>query len=237
MESILEAIFMLALGGYSLKASLARKPWMPVVYALALGAFSFALYPLIIQQPLTILSDLLLRRGFVEDIALLTTAESFLAIASALHMMSRTVKPAPQASRWATIVSNVPSVLVLLAVVYFQLLFFKERAGESFLATSLLYSAVLSIAIAALAFLLRGAIKGDATKLELRIIIGIATLVSGLLVSSAVAEYNVSHATVPIEWSALLSLAAIVLLLAALGVWLYKSDLINKIKTTIKWNK
>ncbi len=237
METIIQLIFSIALLKFCLKAALSGKVMVICIYGLLLAGVSFALYPMVINQPLTILSDLLSSTVVVENMALLTTAESVVGVFISIHLLDNYFLPKAKRTRGAWLLKIIPGVIVFFAVAYFELLFFKFRVGGDFLFTALMYSGVLGVGVVALALLLRYVLDGESLKLEVKLILNLAILVLGLLVSSSVADYNISRAQTTIEWKALVAIVLGAVALIALGVWLHKINFKQKISNLIKWNK
>ncbi len=237
MEIVLQLIFVVAILKYCLKAALSGRLLLIVGYGLVLAAVSFALYPIIISQPLTIITDLLASKTIVENIALITTAESAIGILISISLLDNYFRPKEKRTAWARFIKIMPGLVVFFAVAYFELLFFKWRVGGEFLVTSLLFSLVLLVGVVLVALLLKKLIEGESLKLEMKLIFNLAVLTLGLLISSSVADYNISNAQATIEWAALISIIVGSLVLVALGIWLHKINFKNKISKIIKWNK
>ncbi len=237
METIIQLIFVIALLKFCLKAALSQRLVIIVGYGFAISALAFALYPIVINQPLTIISQLLGTREVVENIALLTTAESIIGILISIYLLDNYFRPSEKRTKTAKLIKLAPGVVVVCAVCYFELLFFKWRVGGDFLVTALLYSLILLVGVVCMALLLRTLVAGESLKLEVKLIFNLAILVLGLLVSSSVADYNISHAQSTIEWGALIAITIGSIVLIATGVWLHKINFSHKISKLIKWNR
>ncbi len=237
METIIQLIFVVALLKYCLKAALSARLLYIVGYGFAIAALSFALYPIVINQPLTIISQLLESRAVVENIALITSAESIVGVFISIYLLDNYFRPRAKRTAWARFIKIAPGVVSLFAVCYFELLFFKWRVGGDFLVTALMYSGALLAAVVGMALLLRTLIEGESLKLELKLIFNLVILTLGLLVSSSVADYNTSNAQTTIEWGALITILLGSALLIASGVWLHKINFSQKISNLLKWNK
>ncbi len=237
METIIQLIFVVALLNYCLKAALSSRLWVILGYGLALAVISFALYPIVINQPLTIISELLQSKSVVENVALITTAESIIGIFISIYLLGNYFRPKEKRTKLAKFLKLMPGVVALVGVCYFELLFFKWRVGGEFLITALLYSGILLVGVVGVALVLRYLVAGESLKLEVKLLFNLAVLFLGLLVSSSVADYNTSNAQTTLEWDALLAITLGSLLLIALGVWFYKINLSQKISKLIKWNK
>lgn len=237
MESIIEIIFIIALLKFCLKAAMANNFKIVVGYSCGLAIFALALYPLIITQPLTILSDMLANKTIVENMALLTTAESVAGIMLSVWLLDNYFRPREKRTHWAKMLKIIPAVVVFFAVAYFELLFFKWRVGGDFLMSAILYSGSVVVGVCGIAMLLKWLLGSESARLELKLILNLSILVLGLLVSSSVADYNTSNAVATIEWKALIAIIIGSLVLMGVGAWLYKIDFTNRIKILLKWNK
>ena len=78
--------------------------------------------------------------------------------------------------------------------------------------------------------MLRYSLKEESLKLEIKLILNLAILTIGLLVSSSVADYNTSSARTTVEWTGLIALICISFVLAAAGLWLQKVNFKNPLK-------
>ncbi len=237
MEIIIQLIFVVALLKFCLKAALSDRFIVIFGYGLAMAIVAFALYPIVINQPLTVIGDMLASRSVVENIALITTAESILGVLISIYLLNNYFRPRQRRTKWAKAIKIVPGVISLVAVGYFELIFFKMRVGGDFLTTALLYSSTIFVAIVGVALLLRYIIDGESLRLELKLILNLAILVLGLLVSSSVAEYNQSNAQAKIEWGALIAIILGSATLVGVGVWLHKINFTQKLTHFFKWNR
>ncbi len=231
METIIQLIFAIALLKYSLKAALSGRLLVICLYGVLLSVLAFALYPVVINQPLTILSDLLSSKTVVENIALLTTAESVIGVFISIYLLDNYFLPKAKRTKGSWLLKIIPGVIVFFSVGYFELLFFKTRVGGDFLVTALMYSGILLVGIITLALLLRYLIDGESLKLEVKLILNLAILVLGLLVSSSVADYNISNAQATIEWKALVALVLGAIALVGLGLCCIKLTFNKKFQT------
>lgn len=228
METIIQLIFLISLLKYCLKAALSNNLWLIVGYGALLASLAFALYPVVITQPMTIIGDMLTSREVVGNMALLTTAESISGILISIYLLDNYFKPKSKRTKWAKLLKIVPGAIVLFGVGYFELLFFKWRVGGEFMETALLYSATLLVGVVSVALLLRWLLEGESLKLEVKLLSNLLILTLGLLVSSSVAEYSASNATAKIEWDALIAVLGCFATFALLGVWLHKTKFSNK---------
>ncbi len=237
METIIQLIFVVALVKFCLKAALSGNLKVVAGYGVGLALYAVALYPVVINQPLTIISEMLSSRKIVSDMALLTTAESIIGILISIHLLDNYFRPKSKRTLWARFLKIVPGIIVLCAVCYFELLFFKWRVGGEFLTTSLMYAGILLVGVISTALFLRWALSSESLLLEVKLLLNLTIMVLGLLVSSSVAKYNISNDSTPIEWGALIAVLTGFAALSLLGIWLHKINFSFKITTLLKWNK
>ena len=121
-----------------------------------------------------------------------------------------------------------PGILAFAAIGYFELLFFKVRAGGDFFITAVLYAVLLFVGVFVTGIGLRKVLTAESLRLEVKVILNMTILIVGLLVSSSVADYNISHAQTIIEWEALIVLTVGTLILIILGALLPVIKRINK---------
>lgn len=228
METLVQLIFIIALAKYILTAAQSGSLWRLVGYAAVAAVVALALYPVVIEQPMTIIAELLTSRTAVSNIALLTTAEAIAGILVSVYLLDNYFKPKAKRTKMAYMLKILPGVLVFAAIAYFELLFFKIRVGGDFLVTAALYAALLFVVIFAIGTVAKYALTAESLRLEVKVILNMTILIVGLLVSSSVADYNISHAQTTIEWEALISLIIGSVALIALGILLPNIKLIKK---------
>lgn len=237
MEVFVQLICIVVLVRYSLKAASSGSLTGLSLYAAFAAALAMMIYPWVIRQPLTIVSNLLADREMVQNIALLTTAEAIAGIFIPVYLLDHYFKPKEKRSFTSRMLKTIPGVLVFFAIAYFELLFFKYRAGGDFLVTAFLYGAILFLFTGISGCIFRYVLQSESLKLEIKVFMSLTILVGGLLISSAVADYNVSHAQTEIEWIPLIVLLAGTVALILLGVWMYQTDFGKKLKRQLKWIK
>lgn len=228
METLVQLIFIIVLTKYILTAAQSGSLWRLVGYAAVAAVVALALYPVVIEQPMTIIAELLTSRTAVSNIALLTTAEAIAGILVSVYLLDNYFKPKAKRTKMAYMLKILPGVLVFAAIAYFELLFFKIRVGGDFLVTAALYAALLFVVIFAIGTVTKYALTAESLRLEVKVILNMTILIVGLLVSSSVADYNISHAQTTIEWEALISLIIGSVALIALGILLPNIKLIKK---------
>lgn len=232
MDIYIQLIFIIVLVKYCLKAALSNNYYIILAYAALTGFIAFASYPIVIQQPLTILSDMLTNRETVENIALLTSAESILGIFISIYLLDNYFKPKSKRTKFAFIIKIIPGLLWLCAIAYFELHFFNLRVGQEFMHTAILYALLLFATVFSLSFILKNIVNGESFKLEVKLILNLAILTLGLLLSSSIAHYNISNATLSIEWGAMIALIVLVAIFIIIGIYLPKLDLKKHFNTT-----
>lgn len=228
METLVQLIFIIALAKYILTAAQSGNLWQLVGYAAVAAVVALALYPVVIEQPMTIITELLTSRTAVSNIALLTTAEAIAGIFISIYLLDNYFKPKPKRTKTAFALKIMPGVLAFVGIAYFELLFFKIRVGGDFLMTAALYAALLFVVIFVIGFVAKQTLAAESLRLEVKVILNMTILIVGLLVSSSVADYNISHAQTTIEWKALIALTVGTLILIILGMLLPKIKLIKK---------
>lgn len=224
MELYIQIIFVLAAMKFCLKAATTGRLWVIFIYAFAASLLSFAMYPIVIEQPLTIISDLLANKTVVTDIAVLTTIEAVAGIFVSIFLLDNYFMERSKRKRYVYALKVVPGIIFVFALAYFQLQFFKIRAGEDFLATALIYCSIIFGFVSLLSIAIKQLITAESLRLELKILLNIAILVIGLWINSAVADYNLSHAETTIEWGALIAISLILVSLFGLGYLLSKMN-------------
>lgn len=225
MELYIQIIFILALFKFCLKAAMSGRLWVILSYAFGASLFSFLMYPIVIEQPLTIISDLLADKSIVTDTAVLTTLEAVAGIFISIFLLDNYFTEQKKRKTSVQVLKMLPGVIVLFALAYFQLQFFKIRVGADFLETAILYATIIFASISLFAILLKRMVVAESLKLELKILLNIGILFIGLLVNSSIADYNLSYAETVIEWSALGTMILICGVMVILGYFLSKIEL------------
>ena len=129
MELYIQIIFVLALAKFCLKAAMTGRFWTMACYAFFAALVSLALYPTVIEQPATVITNLLADRELVTDGAVLTTTEAILGIFVSVFLLSNYFKPKGQRRKSVFVLKVVPGILWIFAVAYFELLFFRQRVA------------------------------------------------------------------------------------------------------------
>jgi len=222
MELYIQIIFVLATMKFCLKAAATGRLWVIFGYAFAAALLSFAIYPIVIEQPLTIISDLLANKKIVTDIAVLTTIEAVAGIFVSIFLLDNYFAARPKRKRYIYFLKIMPGLIFFFALAYFQLQFFKQRAGEDFLITAIFYAAIVFGFVSMLSLAIKNMITAESLKLELKILLNTAILIIGLWLNSAVADYNLSNAETTIEWGALATMALIGCVLVGAGYFFSK---------------
>lgn len=215
METLAQTILTLALLKYALKVAMAAKRWQRLLYVVLAVLWALACTPIVLQQPTTIAQQLLCNRTAVSNSAALACLECMVGIALLWRLFGAQIK-AKRPSRWISAMIALPNPLFMLAIPYFELMLFGQRAGSSFISTTLIFSTITIIGLLALNVLLRR--LNPAMLSELGLMLNIATLIIALLMSSAAARYNVSMAQVGNTWPALLTLMTLAAALFAVGL-------------------
>ncbi len=231
MELLVQLIFVIAILKYCLKASLAGGLRAMLLYGLGAGIWALTCYPLVILQPVTIVENLLADREVVINGAVLTSLEAIVGILLAVSLLDNYFAPRERRSRLLFLMKILPGLLTPVAILYFELIFFKIRVGGDFLVTALLYAGICLGGVMSVAWIMKRGVEGESLKLELKLLLNLAILVIGLLINSSVADYNISSAHVETEWGAMIALGGIVILFIALG---YFTRNIN-LKNILKW--
>lgn len=222
MDLLVEIILVLSVIKYCLKASLNIRLRTVLAFAVFAALFSLAIFPVVIEQPVTIIEQLLSSRKFVSNGALIVTVEAIAGIFVAVGLLDNYFMPEEKRKKTLYFLKIVPGVISLFAFAYFELVFVSVRIGREFWATAILYSLTVFLVVVAGSYLLRYIVGGESRKLELKVLLNMAVLAIGLLINSSVAEYNLSNATAVVDWKALLSIFGIGAALFFLGLYLPK---------------
>lgn len=237
METYVQLILILALVKYCLKAALTARFLTIVLYGAIAAAIGLAIYPLVILQPVTIVTMLLTDEVLVANGAVITTIEAVAGIFVSVFLLDNYFMRKDKRKRSIFILKVIPGVLSLIAIAYFELMFFSWRVGAEFTQTALLYATIVFLSIIAVAAALKYLLRGESLKLELKVLLNIGILIIGLLVNSSIADYNLSHADVEVEWGAMMTLIGVVAVLFFAGIYLPKLNIKSFYKNNLKWNK
>lgn len=237
METYIQLILVLALAKYCLKAALTARFWTIVLYGGFASIVALVIYPIVIEQPVTIVSMLLSDSVLVANGAVITTIEAVAGIFISVLLLDNYFMRKESRQKSLFILKVIPGVLWVVAIAYFELMFFRWRVGADFMQTALLYSFILFSSIVAMATALKYSLPGESLKLELKVLLNVGILIIGLLVNSSIADYNLSYADVQIEWGALAALAVLIIVLFFAGIYLHKINFKSLSKNNLKWNK
>ena len=226
MELYIQIIFVLALAKFCLKAAMTGRFWTMACYAFFAALVSLALYPTVIEQPATVITNLLADRELVTDGAVLTTTEAILGIFVSVFLLSNYFKPKGQRRKSVFVLKVVPGILWIFAVAYFELLFFRQRVGADFGATVAIYAGIVFAVVLLAAGFIHLFVRHESMKLELKIMLNMGILLIGLLVNASAADSTVVYATVSnVEWGALAALTAGTACFFLLGLLSFPSQL------------
>lgn len=222
MEIFVQIVFILALLKYCLKAALTGRFWIILLYGLAAALFALAVYPLVITQPVNIITELLTNHKFVSDGAVFTTLEAVFGIFVSILLLDNYFTPLKKRKKSLMILKISPGIIVFFGIAYFELLFFKMNVGVDFMLSAVIYSSILFVSIVLFSLLIKSQMNHESIKLELKIMLNLAILIIGLLINSTIADYNLSNAQTVIDWKPLAVIAAIAGVLFILGVYFPK---------------
>lgn len=230
MEIFVQIVFILAILKYCLKAALTGRFWGIAIYSASAALFAIAIYPFVITQPVNIISELLASKKFVTDGAVLTTIEAVFGIFISIMLLDNYFMPRQKRKKSIAILKVLPGILVLPAIAYFELLFFKMNVGVDFIVTTIIYASVLFVAIMLFSIFIKTQMKHESIKLELKIMFNLAILGIGLLINSSVADYNLSNAQTVIEWQPLVVLGIIAIVIIIAGIFCPKINIKSLLK-------
>lgn len=225
METYVQLIFILALVKYCLKAAMTGRFWIIACYGAVAAVIGMALYPLVIEQPVTVVSSLLANHRLVTDGAVITTIEAITGIFISVYLLDNYFTPKEKRKRLLFLLKVMPGILFCMAIAYFELQFFKWRVGGDFVTTAIIYSTGAFGTIVSLALFFRHFLKGESPKLELKILLNIGILIIGLLINSSVADYSLSNAVTVTEWGALFAIICLAVTLFVAGIYIPKINI------------
>lgn len=236
MELLVQLIFVIAILKYCLKASFTGSLKAMLLYALGAGVWSMVWFPVVINEPVTIIEQLLTDRQVVTDGAVWTTIEALAGILLGVNLLDNYFAPKAKRKKSLFILKVIPGVLAPLGILYFELMFFKMRVAGDFLVTALIYSTVVAVVVFSLAMLLKKVVEGESMKLELKLLLNMMILLIGLLINSAVADYNISSADTQADWMPLMAIAVLSAILILIG-YLTRNWNIKHFLTPKRWIK
>ena len=237
MELLVQLIFVIAILKFCLKASLAGGFKTMLLYALGAGVWTLLWYPVVINQPVTIIEHLLADRQVVTDGAVWTTIEALAGILLGVNLLDNYFAPKQKRKKSLFILKVIPGVLAPLGLLYFELMFFKMRVAEDFLMTALLFSVVTVVVILGLSLVMKRVVEGESMKLELKLLFNMMILLIGLLINSAVADYNTSSADTQADWMPLVVMLGASAVLILIGYLTCNWTIKNFLNSSKRWTK
>lgn len=237
MEIYIQLIFVLAIAKYCLKAALTGRFWTIILYGVIAAIIGIAIYPIVIEQPVNIIPTILLDHALVANGAVITTIEAISGIFVSVFLLDNYFMHKKSRKKSMFILKVVPGLLSILAIAYFELMFFKMRVGDDFMQTAILYCVIVFTTIVAMSTAFRYLLKAENLKLELKVLLNTGILIIGLLVNATIADYNLSQADIEIEWKAMAALAGVVTILFFAGIYISKINIKSLYKNSFKWNK
>ncbi len=236
MEIIVQIILLIAFLKYCLKAALTGKTLVIGGYALAGAIFAISTYTYIIELPTNVIEQVLRNKKTVADWAVLSTAEAIVGIFLSLSLLRDFLEPKAKKQKGLFWLRIIPGVLCCVSIIYFQLLFFKQRAGNDFLLTAIWFSMLVFVLTFTMAFLFKTFMKEKSVQLELKMILNLAILGISLVLNATIADYNIANATYELSWQAFFVFVLVVFAAFALGLIFHKTDIYFIISKKI-WNK
>ena len=101
METLVKLICIVALAKYLLTAVQSGSLWRLAGYAAIAAVVALALYPVVIEQPVTIIAEWLTSHTAVSNLALLTTTEAIAGIFVSVYLLDNYFKPKSQRTKKA----------------------------------------------------------------------------------------------------------------------------------------
>ena len=221
MELYFQFIFLLAFAKYALKASMAPKGWILLLYPLVAAVVAYAIYPFMIQQRGDSFTAILSDKGLVMDCAVLITVEAVLGILSSVYILDNYFAPKEKRRKSIFVLKVMPGILFFIGIAYFELAFFRQFVGMPFGRVALIYSGVIFAVVTLLAYLFRYMLRGESIKLEAKITFNMLILVIGLLINASLADYNTSHSQNRVDWAPTVVTILLLAVLAAVGFIVY----------------
>lgn len=234
MEILIQIILVLALMKYALKAAMTRHLWSILCYAGVAAIVAIISYPMVIKQPVNIITLLLKHKDWVTDGAVLTTLEAIAGIFASIFLLNDYLQPQKHHRIWSILLRIIPGYLAFFAILFFELLFFRLQISDSFLTTALLYAALLFVGITTLGCVIRYIIRNYSMRLELKVLLNLEILVIGLMVHCSIADYRNSQAIINIDWLAMTGFLCVALLGIGLGYLLRNFSLKSKLYSILK---
>lgn len=225
MEIYIQLILVLACIKYCLNATLSGRFWIIILYGTIAALIALTIYPIVIQQAVTLVTTFLSDKHLVANAAVLTTIEAIAGIFISVFLLDNYFMRKEKRKKSAFMLKVLPGILSCIGIAYFELMFFKWRVGADFMETALLYSIIVFTSVIVIASFMRYALKGESLKLEFKVLLNIGILFIGLLVNASIADYNLSYADIAIEWEALGVLGGLVILLFFIGIYLPKINI------------
>ena len=225
MEQYLQLIFVLALAKYALAASFLRRAWETAGAGMVLGIAAWLIWPWVVGQPSDTLASMLADAGTVGDFAVIISLEAVAGIFSAVWLLGNTAATPRRLGRsavrrraiWRQALKAAPGVTVFAAVAAFEMEFFRASVGVPFARTAFLYAVITGGAAILSACLMRKLLPGQTLRLEAKILLNAAMLLTGIFVNASVTDYSRSDSHIPVDWRPRAVAAAVAAVLAAAG--------------------
>ena len=166
-----------------------------------------------------------------------TTIEALAGILLGVNLLDNYFAPKQKRKKSLFILKVIPGVLAPLGLLYFELMFFKMRVAEDFLMTALLFSVVTLVIILGMSLVMKRVVEGESMKLELKLLFNMMILLIGLLINSAVADYNTSSADTQADWMPLVVMLGVSAVLILIGYLTRNWTIKNFLNSSKRWTK
>ncbi len=225
MEQYLQLIFVLALAKYALAASFLRRAWETAGAGAVLGIAAWLVWPWVVGQPSDTLARMLADAGTVGNLAAVISLEAVAGIFSAVWLLGKAPAVPSRRGRyavrrraiWRQALKAAPGVTVFAAVAAFEMEFFRASVGASFARTAFLYAVITGGGVLLSALVIRKLLPGQTLRLEAKVLLNAAMLLTGIFVNASLTDYSRSDSHIPVDWRPLAVAAAVAAVLVAAG--------------------
>ncbi|MEE9362327.1 MAG: hypothetical protein V3U92_07000 [Cellulophaga sp.] len=209
------AVFFSAVNFSLLKGK--RMQWIAIVIP---GTIVLFFYNFSIAQNNQTLDWLINQPNLVSGIAILQTFEAIIFIVlTVIQIKSFYKSKFPNLWKWIAII---PSIQMLIGLVFFQTYFFLQIDGISFLYLALFFFLGTSAILALLTFSIQKVIKTWAYRAELKALAAMFQLLLAMFLPLIARGQKVSFTQITIDYQSILFTTALVVFIATIGYVVYK---------------
>lgn len=194
-----------------------KRMWLAILIPglISVGFFNFS-----VSQNNQTLNWLMKQDNLISGIAIMLTFEAILIVfLTVVQIKSYYKLKFPSLWKW---ISLVPPIQLIVALIFLQTYLFLKVSGHSFVFLALVFFLCSSLILWVLTFSIQSIIKKWESRAELQALIALFQLLLAMFLPLIARGQKVGFTQITIDYSAILFLMALVIIISAMGYFIYK---------------